>query len=191
MGNGLARDTSTDTAWLLAGATKDQQNIAADWHPIGRRLIEGVTLREARVVPKRNGHVTELYRNDWFPAPDVVGQVFIVTLRPGGVSAWHAHDTAIDRLTVVTGAATFVLYDGRAGSPTRGLVNEFHLLAARPTTIVIPPRVWHGVQNSSETSAILANMPDRPYCYEDPDHWRVDPDSAEIPYRFLRAGDAI
>jgi hypothetical protein len=27
-------------------------------------------------------------------------------------------------------------------------------------------------------------MPDRPYRYEDPDHWRLAPDSAAIPYRF-------
>jgi dTDP-4-dehydrorhamnose 3,5-epimerase len=174
--------------WLLPGATKDSQSVTADWQPVGRSLIEGVLVRESRSVAKRNGLVTELYRDDWFAGEPSVGQVFVVRLRFGGISAWHAHAHALDRLTVIDGAATLVLFDARTDSPTYGLVNELHLAAERPATIIVPPRVWHGIQNSSPATAIIANMPDRAYQYADPDHWRIAPDSPEVPYRFGRLG---
>jgi dTDP-4-dehydrorhamnose 3,5-epimerase len=173
--------------WLLPGAEKDTQSITSDWEPVGWRLIGGVTVHSARHVPKRNGSVTELYRHDWLSASTGVGQVFVVRLAVAATSAWHAHATTIDRLTVVDGAATLVLYDARQGSPTFGCVNEFHLLDARPTTIVVPAQVWHGVRNSGDRPCLLVNMPDEPYRYEDPDHWRIAADSPEIPYRFASA----
>ena len=182
-----SREREPTTTWLLPGAEKDRQSVTADWQPHGRRLIDGVSVREVRSVVKRNGLVTELYRADWFGEDAGVGQVFIVRLRPGGVSAWHAHADAVDRLTVVSGAATIVLFDAREGSPTVGLVNEFHLAEHRPTTVVVPPRVWHGVGNSGDVTSLVANMPDRAYRYEDPDHWRVAPDSPAVPYRFFPA----
>jgi dTDP-4-dehydrorhamnose 3,5-epimerase len=169
---------------LIAGAVKDAQSVTADWQPVQRQLIEGVSVREARSVPKRNGLVTELYRADWYEDEQAVGQVFVVRLNPLGVSAWHAHARAVDRLTVIAGAITLVLYDARADSATHGLINEFHLDAARPTTVTVPARVWHGIRNPGDVVSILANMPDRAYQYEDPDHWRVPLDSAAVPYRW-------
>ena len=109
------------------------------------------------------GAVTELYRDDGFAGPDGVGQVFIVRLAIAGVSAWHAHATTIDRLAVITGAAALVLYDARCDSPTFGCVNEFLLHERRPTVVVIPPRVWHGVANTGDEPCLVINMPDRAY----------------------------
>ncbi|HVR38279.1 MAG TPA: hypothetical protein VMU84_04235 [Thermoanaerobaculia bacterium] len=50
--------------------------------------------------------------------------------------------------------------------------------------MIIPPRVWHGVQNIAPGVSIVLNLVDQAYRYEDPDHWRVPADSPEIPYRF-------
>lgn len=176
--------TQKTSEWLLRGARKDDQSITADWEAVGRTLIDGVHVREGRCVAKRNGSVTELYRDDWFAGPDGVGQVFVVRLAVAGVSAWHAHATTIDRLAVTTGAAALVLYDARCDSPTFGCVNEFLLHERRPTVVVIPPRVWHGVANTGDEPCLLINMPDRAYQYRDPDHWRLPLDSSEIPYTF-------
>lgn len=180
----MMHDVRSGSDWLLPGAAKDKQSITADWEPVGRELIHGVCVREARCVAKRNGSVTELYREDWFAGADGVGQVFLVRLAIGGVSAWHAHATTIDRLSVLSGSATLVLYDTRRDSPTFGRLNEFLLHERRPTIVVVPPRVWHGVANTGDEPCLLANMPDAAYQYTDPDHWRIAPDSAEIPYKF-------
>jgi dTDP-4-dehydrorhamnose 3,5-epimerase len=52
--------------------------------------------------------------------------------------------------------------------------------------VVVPPQVWHGVQNAGGVTCVVANMPDQPYRYDNPDHWRVPPDSPHVPYAFVR-----
>jgi dTDP-4-dehydrorhamnose 3,5-epimerase len=174
--------------WLLPGAQKDVQSVTADWQPVTRTLIDGVRVHETSVVTKRNGAVTELFRGDW--SGDAAGHVFVVRLTVAGLSAWHAHAHTLDRLTVIDGSATLVLYDGRTDSHTHGRVNEFHLCDRRPMTIIVPPQVWHGVRNAGDRTCVLINMPDRPYAYADPDHWRLPPDTRAIPYDFgtMRGG---
>ncbi|MFP5245777.1 MAG: dTDP-4-dehydrorhamnose 3,5-epimerase family protein, partial [Thermoanaerobaculia bacterium] len=113
-----------------------------------------------------------------------VDQVFQVVLFPGAISAWHAHASTIDRLFASNGLVRIVLYDARKDSPTYGKVNDFRFGTVRPALVYIPPRVWHGVMNIGDGPSVLINMPDRAYCYEDPDHWRVPADSPEIPFRF-------
>lgn len=172
---------------LLPGATKDRQSITADWQPTGRDLIDGVRVHEVRNVIKGNGTLTEIFRTDWGMGVEPVDQVFQVSLVPGGISAWHTHEVTTDRLFVNAGAARIVLYDARAGSATYGVVNEFRIGAPRPTMVLVPPGVWHGVQCISPEPCLLLNLVDRAYRYEDPDHWRLPEDSPEIPFRFTSA----
>lgn len=177
--------------WQLPQARRDPQSVTADWTAVGLDLIEGVTFKEARNVPKSNGYLTECFRQDWFADEQPVAQVFQVVLSPGGLSAWHAHGSTTDRLFVTAGSIRLVLYDGRPESSTHGRINEFHLSIFRPSLVVVPPGIWHGVQNSNRDAALLLNMVDRAYQYENPDHWRLPPDTDQIPYRFDRVGDAL
>ena len=44
------------------------------------------------------------------------------------------------------------------------------------------------------STALIVNMPDRAYDYENPDHWRLPPATTKIPYSFKGpsvAGTAI
>ena len=75
-----------------------------------------------------------------------------------------------------------VLYDGRKDSTSYGIVNEFHVGDTRPTFLVIPPGVWHGVQNLGTNDVLMLNFPTIAYQYEGPDHFRLPYDSEEIPY---------
>lgn len=170
--------------WLLPEAKKDRQTITARWTPSSMTLIEGVSVREVLHVPKSGGYLTEIFRAERMDGNGHVDQVFQVVLDPGGVSAWHAHAETVDRLFITAGRMRLALYDSRQDSPTHCLTNEFVFGVIRPALVVIPPRVWHGIQNVGETAAAALNLVDRAYDYEDPDHWRVPSDSAEIPYRF-------
>lgn len=163
--------------------TRDRQSVTADWEVL-RDLIDGVTLKEVRHVTKSNGWVTELWRRDWDLDDLEVDQAFQVTLLPSHLSAWHVHYTTTDRLFVNRGYLKVVLFDGREDSPTHGRVNELHLGEPRPTLVVVPPGVWHGLKNVGDATASVLNIVDRAYDYEDPDHWRVPADCPEIPYRF-------
>jgi dTDP-4-dehydrorhamnose 3,5-epimerase len=169
-------------AGLLGRATRDRQSITADWTPV-RQLIDGVTVVEIRSVPRRGGVLTEVFRQDWLEHHKIA-QVFQVMLSPGTLSAWHAHRHTTDRLFLASGSVTLAVFDSRSESPTAGLVNELHLSIARPQLVVIPPGVWHGIIASGSEPALVLNLPDRAYAYEEPDHWRLPPDTPEIPYRF-------
>ena len=172
-----------DDSWLLPGASKDAASITPEWSSRAR-LIDGVIVREVKNVPKKGGHLTELFRRDWFGDAAPVGQVFQNILAPRAVSAWHAHASTTDRLFVAAGLAEVALFDNREASPTRGELNIFQVGTLRPALIVIPPRVWHGVQNIGDGPAILINMVDAAYDYDDPDHWRIPSDSPDVPHRW-------
>ncbi|MCA1558433.1 MAG: dTDP-4-dehydrorhamnose 3,5-epimerase, partial [Acidobacteria bacterium] len=98
--------------------------------------------------------------------------------------AWHVHQFTTDRLFTINGSLKVILFDGRRGSPTHNLINEFRLSPLRPTLVVVPPGVWHGIQNIAQEPGCLINLADHPYAYEDPDHWRLPPDTPSIPYFF-------
>lgn len=168
---------------MLPGAEKDPPRITPDWE-LRHGLIAGVRVKEVRNVVARNGVTTEIYRTDWGVGQGAVDQIIQVSLRGGALSAWHCHRQQTDHIFVTRGAIKLVLFDDRDGSPTRGKVDEFHLDLARPMLVVIPPGIWHGLQNLAAETGTFVNIFDRAYRYDDPDEWRLPPDSPAIPYRF-------
>jgi dTDP-4-dehydrorhamnose 3,5-epimerase len=49
--------------------------------------------------------------------------------------------------------------------------------------VIVPAGVWHGLRNLRATPATVLNVVDRAYVYDDPDHWRLPPETAEIPHK--------
>ncbi len=174
---------------MLPGARKDDQVVSSEWQPL-RRSIDGVVSKEVMHVPRDHGVITEIYRAEWDPTGLPVVQVYQSRLFPGAIGAWSCHVKSIDRLFVNQGHLKLVLYDGREDSPTRGHLMELHVGDARPTFLVVPQGVWHGLQNVGPTDALMINFPTYAYNYEDPDHWRLPFDSEEIPYRWVTGQSA-
>ncbi len=171
----------------ISGSTKDKHNISADWERT-QSLIDGVVIKRIANVLKDNGILTEIFRQDWFASPATIDQIFQVILNPGEISGWHSHQHTIDRLFISLGSVKTVLFDGRTGSPTYRMVNEFRTGVAAPTLLIVPPGVWHAVQNISSEPSLIVNITDKAYQYQDPDHWRLPIDSEEIPYSFTAKG---
>lgn len=178
------KKSKRSSTWVLAGARRDRQSITKNWLPATQNLINGVMLHETKPVLTGYGLLIELFRSEWPLQNNRVDQVFIAQLRPEAISAWHAHATTTDRLAVAAGTVRVVLYDARPNSITHGLINEFRLSDHRPGTLVVPPQIWHGVQNIGVQTAVLVNTVDTAYQYENPDHWRLSLDSSEIPFFF-------
>lgn len=166
---------------MLPGAKKDPQIITSSWNKM-RDPIDGVLLREVANIPGNRGVLTEVFRPEWCGDDASIEQIFQVRLFPGAISAWHCHAMAFDRLFVSVGHARIVLFDARPKSPTFGRLDQFHVGEARPALLTVPPLVWHGVQNLGGSTALLLNAPSRAYNYEDPDHYRLPWDTAEIPF---------
>jgi len=172
---------------MLTSAHKDNQLLTENWQKISK-LIDGVRVREVLHVLRDHGIITEIYRPEWDPSGLPVVQVYQSRLFPGALGAWSCHARSIDRLFVNQGHLKVVLYDGREGSETFGMINEFHVGDARPTFIVLPTGIWHGLQNLGATDALVINLPTCPYNYEDPDHYRLPYDTPHIPYSWNHAG---
>jgi dTDP-4-dehydrorhamnose 3,5-epimerase len=181
------RRTARTPSEFLLGSKRDAPSVTSDWQVL-REAIADVEVREVKNVLKDNGYLTEVWREDWKLQPSGVAQVFQALIEPRGISAWHVHRQATDRLFATHGRLKIVLYDARPDSESTGRINVFLCGPARPMLIVVPPGVWHGVQNVGASPALLLNLPDRAYAYEAPDHWRLPPDTDQIPYSFTTTG---
>jgi dTDP-4-dehydrorhamnose 3,5-epimerase len=172
---------------MFETAVKDGQIVTPDWQTL-EDPISGVYVHEVLHVPRDHGVITEIYRPEWDPTNLPVVQVYQSRLFAGAIGAWSCHELAIDRLFVSQGHLKIVLYDGREDSPTYQKLQALHAGDVRPRFLVIPPGVWHGVQNLGAGDVILLNLPSRAYCYEDPDHFRLPFNASEIPYQWSTTG---
>jgi dTDP-4-dehydrorhamnose 3,5-epimerase len=149
-------------------------------------LLAGVRFRPTRPVPHEDGHVTEVARTSWEVLERPIVQVHITTTFAGRIRAWGLHPQGTDRLFVVSGLVKFVLFDGRKDSPTVGQLNELVVSEKNPGLLIVPPNLYHGWKNIGTSEAVIINMPDRMYDYDQPDALDLPWDSAAarklIPY---------
>ena len=153
--------------------------------PPSKDRIDGVAERSLRVIPDERGRLMEILRCD----DDVFqkfGQVYMTTVFPGVVKAWHYHKRQYDLFTCIRGMVKVALYDDREGSPTRGKINELYIGEHNPSLVIIPPQVYHGWKCVSEYEAYVINVPTEPYNRSDPDEYRADPHNGPIPYDWSR-----
>ena len=150
-----------------------------------RLLIDGVRVKELRVIPDERGRIMEMLRSD----DDLFlgfGQAYVTTVYPGVVKAWHYHRVQTDNFVVVSGMAKVVLYDDREASATRGQVNEFFMGDRNPILVQVPPLVCHGYKGIGADEVLLVNFPTEVYRPEQPDEYRLDPHRSGIPYDWAR-----
>jgi dTDP-4-dehydrorhamnose 3,5-epimerase len=148
-------------------------------------MIEGVEVKELRVIPDERGRLMEILRED-DPFFAKFGQCYMTTGYPGIVKGWHYHRVQVDHFTCVKGMMKLVLYDAREDSPTHGEVNEFFMGEHNPILVRIPNFVYHGFKTISEEEALVINIPTEVYNYEDPDEFRVAAHDNDIPYDWSR-----
>ena len=146
-------------------------------------MIDGVRVRTLTPHADDRGSLTELLRADW---PEFVhfGQAIATVNLPGVIRAWHYHLKQADVIVVLSGRAVLPLYDGRAGSPTRGAVEEHIADGASPVALFVPPGVYHGYKTLGDVPALILNFPSAVYDPAAPDEERVPHDSPEIPYEW-------
>jgi dTDP-4-dehydrorhamnose 3,5-epimerase len=180
---------SRETPAVLGGDTLVAKHSAVNAEgDLRATLIHGVVFRPTRPVPHEDGHLTEVARASWEIIAKPIVQVHVTTTLPGRVRAWGLHRMSADRLFVASGLVTIVVFDGRNDSPTQGEVNVITVSERNPGLLLIPPDLYHGWKNIGTSEAIIINMPDRMYEYEQPDALDLPWDSNEarrlVPYRW-------
>jgi len=149
------------------------------------KLIKGIRTKPLRVIPDERGRLFEMLRRD-----DSVfvkfGQVYCTTANHGVVKGWHYHKKQTDNFVCVSGMIKLVAFDGRSGSSTKGVINEFFIGTHNPMLVQIPPGVHHGFKGLTHPEAVVINIPTEPYHRKRPDEYRFDPHSPEIAYDWHR-----
>ena len=146
--------------------------------------IEGLRFRPTRPVPHEDGVVAEVARASWSEMDLPIVQVHVTTTQPGRIRAWGLHQRSTDRLFVVSGLVSLVVFDGRLDSPTSGALNEFKVSERNPGLLVVPPNLYHGWKNIGTTEASIINMPSSQYHYD-------SPDALDLPYDAPRAEEIV
>lgn len=148
-------------------------------------MIDGVKIKRLTVHADQRGRLMEVLRRD-----DELftrfGQVYITTVYPGAVKAWHYHKLQTDNLATLVGMVQIALYDAREDSPTKGEVNVFHAGVHNPMVVQVPAMVYHGFKNVGTEEAVVLNVPTEPYRHDDPDEYRIDPHDNDIPHDWSR-----
>ena len=143
--------------------------------------IKGVNLKYFKVLPDERGWPMEIMRCD-DEIFDKFGQVYLTTVYPGVVKAWHYHKVQTDNFTCVHGMMKIGLFDGRKESETRDNVMGLFIGEKNPVLITVPPGIYHWFKAIGTATAYFLSIPNHPCNYQSPDQYRLPPDSLDIPY---------
>ena len=130
-------------------------------------MIEGVRLVRLNPFVDHRGTLTTLMDDAEFWSEPVV-HAYRITVRPGRIKGWGMHRLQTDRYFVCGGRLRVVLYDGRNDSATHESIDEFGFDETTPALLAIPPGVWHAVQNTDGSDAMIVNFPTRRHDAESP-----------------------
>ncbi len=147
--------------------------------------IEGVVVTPLKVIPDERGWLMEILRAD-DKSFEKFGQVYTSVVYPGVVKGWHYHKIQRDNLCVIKGMAKLVIYDSREDSTTKGNLMELFVGEKNTLLVSIPPGLLHGMKGIGTEPAFFINIPTEVYNYNEPDEYRVDPHSGEVPYDWSR-----
>jgi dTDP-4-dehydrorhamnose 3,5-epimerase len=149
-----------------------------------QQLIDGVSFRSTRPVAHDDGTLAEILRRDWPEVQAEVVQVHLTTTEPGHVRGWGVHQRSTDRLFVVKGLVSIVVYDARVESATHGMLNKFIVSERSPGLLTIAPNLYHGWKVLGPDEAFIINMPTVAY-----DH--AQPDALDLPYESADAARIV
>lgn len=144
----------------------------------GERAIQGVVIVPLRRIPDERGTIYHMLRRD---DPHFIdfGEIYFTSIYRDVIKGWHRHSEMTLNYACIQGRIKLVLYDGRQGSPTFGVLQELFLGPDDYSLVVIPPGVWTGMKGMTEV-ALVANCATHPH---DPGRTeRVDPEHPSIPY---------
>jgi dTDP-4-dehydrorhamnose 3,5-epimerase len=144
-------------------------------------MIEGVKVKDLKVIPDDRGMLVEFLRSD-DPDFQKFGQVYMTMVYPGVVKAWHFHKKQTDHFVCVSGMAKVGLHDAREGSRTLGETNTFVIGWQRQRLLIIPPGVYHGFTPAGPEPACIVNIPTELFDRENPDEFRIPFDDPRIGY---------
>lgn len=124
-------------------------------------MIEGVSLHPLRHISVPKGDIFHALKStdDGFCG---FGEAYFTQIKTGEAKGWKRHNRMVLNLVVVYGKVTFVIYDDREGSATKG---QFESVTLSPDgdyrRLTIAPGLWMAFYGASaETSMLMDIIPE-------------------------------
>ncbi len=143
--------------------------------------IEGVIITDLKIISDERGAVLHMLRSD-DPVFHKFGEIYFSKVFPGVIKAWKLHKKMTLNLAVPMGKVKLVLYDNRADSKTRGIIEEIILSEENYKLVTVPPQIWFGFTAIGEETALLANC--ATIVHDPAEVERLDPSDNKIPYQW-------
>jgi dTDP-4-dehydrorhamnose 3,5-epimerase len=144
-----------------------------------RGQVQGVQVIPLVRIPDERGTIMHMLRktDGHFIA---FGEIYFSTIYPGAIKGWHKHREMTLNYAVPFGRVKLVIYDDRAESATRGMIQEVFLGPDNYSLVQIPPGLWNGFKGMSRPTALLANC--CTHVHDPSLSVRISPFDSSIPY---------
>lgn len=116
--------------------------------------IDGVKVIPLKQIPDSRGTWKEFVYADTFGG-EKFAQCYCTTIYKSIIKGWHGYYTKTINYSVPSGMVKLVLYDGRAGSETEGMIQEVFLGDMNHCQVIIPPGVFNAFQGIADMSVIV------------------------------------
>jgi len=120
--------------------------------------IEGITLTPLKIITGANGNVLHALKAEESSFTGF-GEAYFSTVNHGVVKGWKKHQRMVLNLVVPVGTIQFVVYDGRADSPTYGQIQDVVLSPeSNYQRLTVQPGLWMAFKGVSEELNMLLNL---------------------------------
>lgn len=145
------------------------------------KTIHDVIITPLKRFPDERGTVMHMMKatDDDFTG---FGEVYCSMVYPDVVKGWHFMKKATRNYVVISGMITFVLFDNREDSPTKGVTQVIHMGDQNYVRVSVPPRIWSSFKGIGTGPAYVVDIVDHPH---DPDQaGRRDINDDFFPYQW-------
>ena len=141
--------------------------------------IHDVIITPLKILSDDRGKVMHMLRRD----DDIFskfGEIYFSTIFKDKIKAWHLHKESTLNYTCVKGSVKLALFDDRADSKSKGVLQEIEMNLDNYSLITIPKNIWNGFKGTGEGESIIANCLTLPH--NEREMVRIDPHSKKINY---------
>jgi len=144
-------------------------------------MIDGVVIKPLKVFKDERGQLMHMMRSD-DPLFKGFGEIYFSVVKAGVVKGWKRHQRMVQSFAVPQGMLKLVIYDDRAGSSSKGKVQEIVFGDKQYQLVQVPPLVWYSFTAAEGDFAMIANCASIPHDPQETE--QKDLNDPAIPYHW-------
>ncbi len=102
------------------------------------------------------------------------GEAYFSTIKSNEIKGWNKHKRMTMNLVVPLGEVTFVIYDDRESSNSKGSLFRVDLSPSNYKRLTIPPRLWLAFRGNDSNVNLILNVASMEHDPDEIDHLDLD-----------------